>query len=132
MASPNSKQVGGDHYSKHKIQPWDVMQEYLSPEAFQGYLQGNIIKYVLRAKNKGGIEDLQKAQHYLEKMVEVLSGEAPPIGRLYEHLGVYRSHNLDRYPDDPGSPIVCRRCLCASMSFDWFDKNECQAGRELP
>lgn len=132
MSSANSKQVGGDHYFKHKIQPWDVMQEYLGPEAFQGYLQGNVIKYVLRAKDKGGIEDLQKAQHYLEKLVEVLRGDTPPVGKLYEPLGIYRSHNLDRYPNDLGSPIRCRRCLCAATSIDWFNVNECQAGRELP
>ena len=71
MSSPNTKQVGGDHYAKHQIQPWDVMQEYLSPEAFQGYLQGNVIKYVLRYKDKGGVQDLEKAQHYLEMLISV-------------------------------------------------------------
>jgi len=71
MSSPNTKQVGGDHYAKHRIQPWDVMQEYLSPEAFQGYLQGNVIKYVLRYKDKGGVQDLEKAQHYLEMLISV-------------------------------------------------------------
>lgn len=71
MSSPNTKQVGGDHYSKHRIQPWDVMQEYMSPEAFQGYLQGNVIKYVLRYKDKGGVQDLEKAQHYLEMLISV-------------------------------------------------------------
>jgi len=36
-----------------------------------GYLEGNVIKYVTRYKNKGGIEDLRKAQHYLTKLIEV-------------------------------------------------------------
>ena len=60
------KQVGGDHYSKKEIQPWDFI---LANN--MGYLEGNIIKYISRWKDKGGIADLYKAQHYLEKLIEV-------------------------------------------------------------
>lgn len=38
-----------------------------------GYLEGNIIKYISRYKEKGGVVDLYKAQHYLDKLVEVES-----------------------------------------------------------
>jgi hypothetical protein len=64
-------QVGGDHYSKHTIQPWDVMQEYLSKEEFIGFLKGNIIKYFLRFPAKGGKQDLEKMIHYIQKLIEV-------------------------------------------------------------
>ena len=67
-----SKQIGGDHYAKHKIQPWDIIDEYdLS------FYAGNVLKYLLRYKDKGGVEDLKKAQHYLEKLIEVENNAHP-------------------------------------------------------
>ena len=62
----NAKQVGGAHYAVKAIQPWD----YIIANDL-GYLEGNIVKYVSRWKDKGGIEDLKKAQHYLQKLIEV-------------------------------------------------------------
>ena len=62
----NEQQVGGAHYAVKAIQPWDfIIANNL------GYLEGNIIKYVSRWKDKGGVEDLKKAQHYLQKLIEV-------------------------------------------------------------
>ena len=56
---PMSKQEGGSHYRKHKIQPWEfVKQNNLS------YFQGNVIKYICRYKDKNGIEDLKKIIMY--------------------------------------------------------------------
>ena len=59
-----SKQVGGSHYQK-KIQPWDIIAEWNLD-----YWRGNVIKYVLRAPEKNGVEDIKKAIHYLEYIVE--------------------------------------------------------------
>ena len=70
MSDPKDIQVGGDHYKRHTIQPIDVMQEYLSDEAYEGFLYGNIIKYALRWKDKGGVEDLLKLQHYVAFLVK--------------------------------------------------------------
>jgi hypothetical protein len=42
----------------------------MSPEAFVGFLRGNVIKYVARCDAKGGVEDLRKARHYLDKLIE--------------------------------------------------------------
>lgn len=58
-------QVGGDHYAKCAIQPID----YIMANGLD-YLQGNVIKYVTRYKNKNGVEDLEKAAHYLRIMIE--------------------------------------------------------------
>jgi hypothetical protein len=63
----NATQTGGTHYQV-AIQPWD----YIIANNL-GYLEGNVIKYVTRYKNKGGVEDLRKAQHYLAKLIEVNS-----------------------------------------------------------
>jgi len=65
------RQVGGNHYSNKSIQPWDAMQAWMTHEAFEGYLQGCAIKYLSRWKDKGGIEDLRKATHYIEKLIEI-------------------------------------------------------------
>lgn len=64
-------QIGGTHYISKAIQPWDAMESWLSPEEFRGFLKGNAIKYLARCNDKGGIEDIKKAKHYLEKLLEV-------------------------------------------------------------
>ena len=66
----NEYQVGGGHYRELTVQPWTAMEAWMSHEAFCGYLQGNAIKYLARYRSKGGIEDLRKARHYIEKLIE--------------------------------------------------------------
>ena len=64
--SANDEQVGGDHYRNRAIQPWDfIVANDL------GFLEGNIVKYVTRWQAKVGVADLEKAQHYLSKLIEV-------------------------------------------------------------
>lgn len=65
MSSALDKQVGGSHYKK-KIQPL----EYAFHNNFDGF-QTKILKYIDRWKDKGGIEDLEKAQHVLEMYIEL-------------------------------------------------------------
>jgi hypothetical protein len=64
--SANDEQVGGTHYKDKSIQPWD----YIAANNI-GYFEGNIIKYVSRWRSKGGIDDLNKAAHYLKKLIEL-------------------------------------------------------------
>jgi hypothetical protein len=62
----NSYQVGGSHYRFKAMQPWDfIVVNGL------GFLDGNVVKYICRFRQKNGIEDLEKAQHYLSKLIEV-------------------------------------------------------------
>ena len=58
------KQIGGNHYAKHTIQPWDIIREYELD-----YFEGNALKYLLRQKDNR-LEDLQKAAHYLEECIK--------------------------------------------------------------
>lgn len=74
MVESDKRQVGGNHYKKHSIQPFDVMRIYFSPEELTGYYWGSMLKYMLRWKDKGGVEDLKKAKHYLEKLIESKEG----------------------------------------------------------
>jgi hypothetical protein len=64
-------QVGGD-YDKNQagIQPLSVIESLMSPDQFKGFLRGSVIKYIARCDKKGGLEDLKKARHYLDKLIE--------------------------------------------------------------
>jgi hypothetical protein len=68
VMSANDKQIDGEHYQL-EIQPWD----YITLNRL-GYLEGNIIKYVTRHKEKHGVKDLEKAKHYIDKLIEVEYG----------------------------------------------------------
>jgi len=74
--SANETQVGGDHYKSKAIQPWD----YIASNNL-GYLEGCIIKYISRHRDKGGLEDLQKAQHFLAKLIEIEVDRNPQVNR---------------------------------------------------
>ncbi len=67
----NDVQVGGSHYKGKSIQPWD----YIAANNL-GYFEGNIVKYVSRWRDKGGVDDLKKARHYLDKLIELNTPEA--------------------------------------------------------
>jgi len=74
--SANNRQVGGDHYKKMKIQPWDLFGSIFNLDEQIGFYLGNVYKYLMRYDSKNGIEDLMKAKHYLEKLIEVKRGAA--------------------------------------------------------
>lgn len=93
----SANNTGPGHYKDKAIQPWDfIVSNNL------GYLEGNVVKYVSRWRQKGGVEDLRKAKHYIEKLIEVETGTAAPrttadsrwdvISREYpsleQHLGL--------------------------------------------
>lgn len=68
MSTANERQIGGDHYRKHgKLQHWDVVAHF-----GLDYFQAQILRYVMRWKDKGGVEDLEKARHYLDKYIETV------------------------------------------------------------
>lgn len=77
FADADCTQVGGDHYTSKCIQPWDAMQAWMTPEQFHGFLRANAIKYLARAGSKGdALEDYRKAQHYIAKLIEVVTDGA--------------------------------------------------------
>jgi hypothetical protein len=69
--SARDKQVGGEHYRSKAIQPWDAMRAWMTLEQFKGFLRGCAIKYLARCDDKGGVEDLKKAIHYIERLIEI-------------------------------------------------------------
>jgi hypothetical protein len=64
------EQIGGSHYKDSKIQPIEYILENNI-----GYIEGNVIKYVSRWKQKNGVQDLKKARHYLDLLIEHLEKE---------------------------------------------------------
>ena len=69
-------QVSGDHYRYMEIQPWHAMESWMTAEQFQGFLLGTAIAYLGRfnatAPGKGGRQDVEKAAHVLQKLLEVM------------------------------------------------------------
>jgi len=65
VTSAMSTQVGGSHYTKMKIQPY----EYCHVNRM-GYVEGTALKYLSRWRDKGGLEDLEKAKHAIEWLIE--------------------------------------------------------------
>ena len=62
----NDYMHGGTHYKAHKYETWDVILDWNL-----GYLDGNAVKYLSRWRLKGGVQDLKKARHYIDKLIEV-------------------------------------------------------------
>ena len=58
-----------DHY-KGAVECIDAIKASMSQEAYRGYIKGNILKYVWRYEKKGLIEDLRKAQVYLNWLID--------------------------------------------------------------
>lgn len=71
--SANDRQVGGEHYkAPGKVEHWDIVAQHNLD-----YFQGQITKYVMRWKKKNGVQDLEKARHFLDKYIELAQqGEA--------------------------------------------------------
>lgn len=60
------KQIGGNHYKEMPIQPIEfIHKNNLS------FIQGNVVKYICRYKDKNGVQDLEKAKHYIELLIEM-------------------------------------------------------------
>lgn len=67
----NSKVVHPNHYNQDGIEVWDVIDAFTKNlEGAEAFYAGNVIKYVLRWNHKNGIEDLEKAKVYIDKIIE--------------------------------------------------------------
>lgn len=79
-SSPLFTQVGGCHYKDLAIQPVEYNQRN-----GLGFIEGSVVKYVTRHKSKNGEEDIKKATHFLQMLLEIeypdaLSSPIPPVG----------------------------------------------------
>ena len=65
MSNPYKKQIGGSHYKNMKIQP----SKFINDNKLL-FAEGNAIKYICRHKHKGEVQDLEKAKHYIDMIIE--------------------------------------------------------------
>lgn len=93
-SSAKETQIGGGHYKDMAIQP----VEYIHKNGL-GYLAGNVVKYVTRHKSKGGAEDVRKAIHYCQLILEMEYGEKMEVqGRDFDSGKTY----IKQEPRVPG------------------------------
>ena len=86
MKNPYKKQIGGSHYKDMKIQPAQFINENNLP-----FAEGNAIKYICRHKHKGEVQDLEKAKHYIDMIIERdYSDQCLPLPHVF---------NLNKNPD---------------------------------
>lgn len=79
-----NKQEGGTHYKDFPIQPVEFCHKNGIP-----FIEGSVIKYVCRHRNKNGAQDLKKAIHFLELLLELEYSEEDPIARALDSMKNY-------------------------------------------
>lgn len=62
-----------EHYHKNGFDVFKIMEVKFPRDQIIGFHRGNILKYIIRYQDKGGVEDLKKARRYLDKLIEVES-----------------------------------------------------------
>lgn len=87
--SANERQIGGNHYKKGGEEHWDRQWRLYG----RGYFVGCITKYVERYPEKNGIQDLEKAKHFLDKLIELES--APASFTLQQPSIKFTNTNID-------------------------------------
>lgn len=107
MTKASDTQVGGDHYkTMGDFQPWDVLKHWLTPEEYRGYQKGVAIAYLARERQKGGDQDIAKAAHHLQKLLEELGA----LARLEKAAEVEPLPIIDQPTDGAkccGQPGAC-------------------------
>lgn len=114
----NSRQVGGEHYDS-MFQHWDFVITVLDNR----YLEGQITKYVARWRKKSGVQDVEKAIHYFEKLrEEYVAGHLMPAGYAIREVKTVRGRfrfieeQLARFAEENRQDSIERRIfrLCAT------------------
>lgn len=72
--SANNTQVAGNHYKSLAIEPWEIVEKN-----GLNFWEGNVLKYLLRHRKKNGVQDLKKARHYLDKLIEIEEAKTPTL-----------------------------------------------------
>lgn len=133
VGSANDKQIGGNHYKKHKFQHWDFVLM-----TGMGYLEGNATKYLSRWQDKNGLEDLEKPVHYIEKMMEshkAFGYHNPAYGNVQEKDAVFadiKKHLVDlsiRFCTENGILPIEARTI--KLVTSWQAIEELQEAHEL-
>ncbi len=107
MSDANEKQVAGTHY-RAAYQHWDWVTDISL-----SYLPSQVTKYLIRWKKKNGVQDLEKAKHFLDKYIEVRTNEM-----------ALRASATNRFLNENGVDYTERDIICRLMWFeDGHDKH---------
>lgn len=108
------KQVGGSHYKDKAVQPWEVIERNR-----MGFFDGNALKYLMRYRDKGGVEDLRKAVHYIEKLIEMEAAVPDPkVGARIATLAEEFREMEKRASQTAPSPIAGARLMESMMDAE--------------
>lgn len=109
----NDIQVGGGHY-KSEYQHWDFVADVLEGR----YMEGQITKYVSRWTKKNGMQDLQKAEHFLRKLLELENaGRVAPI-----QAGLSDADNIFKFCSANG--LSYAESMIISAVATWRDRSD--------
>ena len=78
------------HYTRGNIETIDAIQSALSTEGFNAFCQGQIIKYVWRYEHKNGVEDLEKAEWYLKRLIRMQKNDSVRTKNTKVHEDIYK------------------------------------------
>lgn len=67
--------INPNHYNKGGVECIDALKSSMTREAFLGHLKATIIAYLWRYEDKNGLEDVKKAQWYLDRLIRTLENE---------------------------------------------------------
>ena len=111
--SAYDKQIGGSHYRKMKIQPSEFINKNNLP-----FAEGNAIKYICRHKHKGERQDLEKAKHYIDMIIE---RDYPLIPMTeeeeYRNAGITKEQAERTYPPNNSWGMIKRS---ETSNADWI------------
>lgn len=114
MLHPNDKQVAGNHYQGTKYQHWDWIAE-----CHISYLEGNATKYIVRHKNKAGLQDLEKAIHYVEKIRSLLH-------KGYKNRSIFMNSKMEMHHASVltdefilGANLDHEQAVCVRLLMNW-------------
>jgi hypothetical protein len=141
VSEANTYMHGGNHYRKVEgEQHWDRMWRLFGP----GYFIGCATKYLERYRDKGGLQDLDKAIHFTTKLKELeqaaSDGTGPLPGGGYKPLSQPLPYNslLQRNPSDARQPVILQDghghgyeegSMCAFGSHNYEVVEDYQGGR---
>ena len=100
--------INPSHYTSGSVECIDAIEASMSPEAFKGYLKGSIQKYIWRYEAKGGVESLQKAQWFLNRLIATIQREYASKTALYE--AVKEMEAMEEGSKSPPDAYVTSEC----------------------
>lgn len=86
--------INPNHYKQGAVECIVAIESSMTPEQFKGYLKGNLLKYMWRYENKGGVEDLKKAQWYLNRLIDTIGAQTEEFARPHSTLNSTESFSL--------------------------------------